>query len=84
VRRGDELLGLAASFLAQGTRRLVASVVPVPDAETAELMVAFHRELARGRSAAAALATAQTGLTGASPAATAAAAGFVCVGAGLA
>jgi hypothetical protein len=74
-RPGDELLGLAAAVLATGTRSLVASVVPVPDAATRRLMVAFHRELADGVSPAAALARTQAGAR--SPAV----AGFVCVGA---
>jgi len=45
---GDELLGLAAALLGMGTRTVVASVVPVPDAESRRVMLAFHRELARG------------------------------------
>src|SRR5205085_12534957 len=32
VHPGDELLGLAAALLALGTRTLVASLLPVPDA----------------------------------------------------
>ncbi len=82
VRAGDELLGLSATFLALGTRHIVASVVPVPDAETAPLMIAFHRLLAAGESAAPALAQAQAHLGSSHPAAMAAAAGFVCIGSG--
>src|SRR6266487_3609725 len=78
VRAGDELLGLSATFLALGTRHVIASVVPVPDAETAPLMIAFHRFLAAGQPPAAALATAQQQLGGTR--ATAAAAGFVSIG----
>jgi hypothetical protein len=80
VRAGDELLGLSATFLALGTRQVIASVVPVPDAETAPLMVALHRFLAAGQPAAAALALAQQQLGGTHPAAMAAAAGFVSIG----
>jgi tetratricopeptide (TPR) repeat protein len=80
VRAGDELLGLSATFLALGTRHVIASVVPVPDAETAPLMIAFHQFLAAGEPAAAALAMAQRQLSGTRPAAMAAAAGFVSIG----
>ncbi len=75
VRPGDELMGLAAAVFALGTRTLVASVVPVPDAASHDLMVAFHDELLAGRPPAAALAAAQRdrGIAGA---------GFVCLGAG--
>jgi len=82
VRAGDELLGLSATFLSHGTRQLVASVVPVPDAETAPLMVAFHRLLAAGRPAAAALAESQQQVAREQTTAMAASAGFVCIGAG--
>lgn len=80
---GDELLGLSATFLSHGTRQLVASVVPVPDAETAPLMVEFHRLLAIGHPPAAALGRAQQRLGEDEPMAMAAAAAFVCIGAGL-
>jgi CHAT domain-containing protein len=79
VRPGDEIMGLSATFLALGTLQVIASVVPVPDAETAPLMIAFHQLLARGKSAAASLALAQQQLSG-RPAAMAAAAGFVSIG----
>jgi CHAT domain-containing protein len=80
VRSGDELLGLSATFLALGTRHVIAPMVSVPDAETAPLMIAFHRFLAAGVSVAAALARAQQQLGGTHPAAIAAAAGFVSIG----
>lgn len=83
VYAGDELLGLAATFLAKGAQQLVASVVPVPDAATAPLMVEFHQRLAAGLAPAAALAEAQVKVGAAGGAELAAAAGFVCVGAGL-
>jgi tetratricopeptide (TPR) repeat protein len=72
VRAGDELLGLAATLLACGTRQIVASMVPVPDAATAPLMIAFHKRLAAGASAAEALAAAQQQ--------TGDATGFICIG----
>jgi tetratricopeptide (TPR) repeat protein len=80
---GDELLGLGATFISHGTAQLIASVVPVPDAETAPLMVAFHRRLAAGDPPAVALAAAQEELAGEEAHTHAAAAGFVCIGAGL-
>jgi tetratricopeptide (TPR) repeat protein len=81
VFAGDEMLGISATFLARGARQLVASVVPIPDAETAPLMTAFHRALVTGRSAPDALAQAQQQIPADSYAAMAAAAGFVCFGA---
>jgi CHAT domain len=70
---GDELLGFAAALLGMGTRTIVASVVPVPDAAARRLMLAFHRDLLAGAAPAAALARAQAG---------AKTAGFLCLGAG--
>ncbi|MBN6052405.1 CHAT domain-containing protein, partial [Nonomuraea sp. RK-328] len=78
VRAGDELLGLSATFLAHGARTVIASVVPVPDDETASPMVALHRLLSAGHSAATALAEAQREVSGDMPGASA---GFVCIGA---
>lgn len=80
VRPGDELMGLAATLFALGTTTLVASVVPVPDADTRNLMVAYHEQLQAGHGPAAALARAQT--AGRSDGEGVAAAGFVCFGAG--
>jgi CHAT domain-containing protein len=82
VYAGDELLGLSATLIGRGTARLVASALPIPDAETAPLMVAMHSRLADGEAPAVALANAQRQLTGAEPATVAAAAGFICLGAG--
>jgi len=79
VRVGDELLGLAAFLLALGTRQIVASVAPIPDAETAPLMTAMHRNLAAGHTASQALAAAQQHCPWDAPAA-AAAAGFISIG----
>jgi hypothetical protein len=75
VHAGDELLGLTVALLARGAQQVVASVVPVGDAETAPFMTAMHRELIAGRTAAAALARAHE-LQADNPVA----AGFVCVG----
>lgn len=83
VLAGDELLGLGAALLAGDTRHLVASVVPVPDAETHDLMVGFHDRLRAGACVAEALAQAQAAMDENDPRAFAAAAGFVCLGAGF-
>ncbi|MBV9796062.1 MAG: CHAT domain-containing protein [Actinobacteria bacterium] len=42
VATGDELLGLSAAFIAQGTRQIIAPVTTIPDAQTTGFMVAFH------------------------------------------
>jgi CHAT domain-containing protein len=81
VHAGDELLGLAASLLGLGTRTLVASLLPVPDDATRLLMLAFHRHLQAGASAAEALAVAQAAARDGDHGAVAAAASFVCLGA---
>ena len=65
-----------------GTATLIAPVVPVPDAETADLMLAYHAHLLKGRPAAEALALAQQDNPAADPVARVAAAGFVCLGDG--
>jgi CHAT domain-containing protein len=75
VRAGDELLGLSATFLALGTRTIIAPVVSIPDAETADMMIALHRFMLAGHSAAMALALARQAAAGA------VGAGFVCLGA---
>jgi tetratricopeptide (TPR) repeat protein len=80
VRAGDELLGLTATFLARGAKQVIASVVPVPDAETAFLMTSLHEYLVAGRSGAEALAAAQSRLRGEPDGPLAAGAGFVCIG----
>jgi tetratricopeptide (TPR) repeat protein len=81
VPAGDELLGVGAAFIAHGTRQIIASVTPIPDAQATHLMIAFHRALAAGNGAAAALAQTQQRLATDDTAAMATAAGFVCIGA---
>ncbi len=78
ARPGDELLGFAAALLDMGTRSVIASVVPVPDAPTKRLMLNLHRELVAGASPAAALATAYAAL----PRRDLPLSGFICLGAG--
>ncbi|MBB2921587.1 CHAT domain-containing protein [Cellulomonas cellasea] len=82
VVAGGEILGFTAALLAGGTATLVAPVVPVPDAQTVALMVAYHRELGRGCGPAEALAHAQAVLGDADASSRAAAAGFVVLGSG--
>ena len=83
VCTGDELLGFSATLLSLGTHQLVASVVPIPDVETAPLMVAFHRQLVTGQGAAKALSQAQRQFADGDNRAMAAAAGFICIGDGM-
>ncbi|MDQ3897015.1 MAG: CHAT domain-containing protein, partial [Actinomycetota bacterium] len=82
VRPGDELMGLAASVLSVGTSSLVASVLPVADEATRQLMLAFHDLLLAGQTPASALATAQSRCHDGDFGTFAAAASFVCFGAG--
>ncbi len=84
VPSGDELLGLTATLLAQGSAQLVASVLPILDVETRPLMNALHERLGRGEAPAAALAAAQVETAATGPAGIATAAGFLCFGAGFA
>ena len=79
---GDEILGFGAALLSGGTATLVAPVVPVPDGETVPLMRSYHLGLLAGHSPAAALALAQAA-SAVDDVGWAAAAGFVCLGAGL-
>ncbi|MBV9822804.1 MAG: CHAT domain-containing protein, partial [Actinobacteria bacterium] len=59
VRWGEEVLGLAAAFLALGTSSLIAAVVPIPDRSTARVMTDLHTRMIAGRTPAAALAEIQ-------------------------
>jgi tetratricopeptide (TPR) repeat protein len=83
VYTGDEVLGLGAAFVAHGTTQLIASVLPIPDAQTTPLMVGLHRRLIAKTAPAEALALAQRSVADEDDAVAAAAAGFVCLGAGL-
>ena len=82
VTAGDELLGLSATFLSLGAAQVVASVLPVLDAQTAPLMSALHRRMAAGEPAAEALAAAQRETVD-DERVMAIASGFVCIGAGV-
>ena len=48
VRAGDEMMGLVSALLALGSRHIVATVIAVPDAQTADLMLDVHTELRNG------------------------------------
>lgn len=81
VHAGEEVLGLASALLSLGTRTLVATVVPVPDDASRELMLGMHGRLTAGNDVPAALAQAQADLPRDDPAGLAAVAGFGCLGA---
>lgn len=80
---GDELLGLTATLLGQGSAQLIASVSPILDVESGPMMSVLHTAMAAGRSAATALAAAQEQSMGRGRREFASAAGFVCFGAGF-
>jgi CHAT domain-containing protein len=75
----DELLGMASALMPLGTASILASVVPVNDAATAPLMVAFHERLRAGLSFGEALLSIRT-TVGRDPTATATALSFVALG----
>ena len=79
---GEEILGFGAAMLGGGTATLVAPVVAVPDLATVPLMVAYHEGLLAGRSPAESLTFAQAEVDSKDPVGRAAAAAFICLGAG--
>jgi len=56
---GDEVVSLHNGFLFAGAERVVASLWPIPDAATAEVMPQFYAGLSQGQDVARALAQAQ-------------------------
>lgn len=78
----DEVLGFAATLLAQGTTSVVAPVINVLDEAVVALMQDYHRELRAGQPPAGALAVSQARAADGDLATWAAHAGFVCMGAG--
>jgi len=56
---GEGVLGLSSAFLCAGVPAVVATVWPVSDAITTQLMDRFYGHLARGEAVAAALRAAQ-------------------------
>jgi CHAT domain-containing protein len=59
VPPGDDWIGLVQAFLQAGANTVLASLWPVDDQATADLMARFHRERMNGASTAAAIASAQ-------------------------
>jgi hypothetical protein len=82
VVASDEVLGFGAALLGGGSSTVVAPVVAIPDSSTVPLMRAYHRGLIRGYRPAEALADAQAAIQAEDTAQWAAAAGFICLGAG--
>jgi hypothetical protein len=76
----DELLGLTSSLVPLGTAGIVASVGPVNDQATVELMLALHRHLRKGATLAAALRDARAAAA-ADPVAVATGWSFIALGA---
>lgn len=62
VAPGDELMGIARGFFSAGSPTVLMSLWTIDDEATTELMVWFYSELARTKSPASALRTAQTKL----------------------
>jgi CHAT domain-containing protein len=79
ARAADEVLGLSATLLAQGSTQLVAPVLPIPDVATAPFMTLLHQLLRAGRPPAEALTEARGQLDD-----DAASAAFLCFGGGFA
>jgi CHAT domain-containing protein len=83
VRTGDEVMGLAQALLALGARSIVATVLAVPDTHTRSAMATLHERLAAGDRPAAALAAVRRAAAGSDDLGRrAAAAAFLCFGAG--
>ncbi len=82
VHVGDDLLGFPAALFARGVATLIAAVLPVEDGAARDLMVDVHRGLAAGTGAAEALRDARVSAASAGGAHAAAAASFLCFGAG--
>lgn len=80
MHAGHELLGLAHALLWFGSSGVVATSLPAPDGETAELMSGLHEGLAHGRGVGEALWEARQRLDVASPAGFATSAGFQAYG----
>ena len=78
ARPGDELLGIAAALIGMGTRTIIASVVPVPDAGAKRLMSTLHTHLTAGDAPSVALAKAQESLSARGYGQS----GFLCLGTG--
>jgi len=82
LRPGQDALGFASAFLARETAGIVAATIPVPDVETAPLMLSLHRRLLKGDSLPEALQQARSSVDTSSPEGLAASLAFTCFGAG--
>ena len=49
VKKGEGVYGLRRAFLQAGAKSLVMSLWAIPDKETAELMVAFYKNIVSGK-----------------------------------
>jgi CHAT domain-containing protein len=67
VVAGDAVVGMASGLLRLGVRTLIAPVLPVPDEETADFMIALHERMAAGASGAEALAATAAAFEGDTP-----------------
>jgi hypothetical protein len=79
---GDEVLGLAAGFLANGAAALVGPMGIVRDGAMEPLMVELHRQLGAGMAPAAALAAVRGVARDEPPTVRAAATSLICLGDG--
>ncbi|MBN2070154.1 MAG: tetratricopeptide repeat protein [Candidatus Krumholzibacteriota bacterium] len=61
---GEGMFGLPAAFISSGASAVVATLWPVDDAATADLMREFYKELAKGKTVAAALQRSQMTVRG--------------------
>lgn len=82
VHVGDDLLGFPAALFARGVSTLVAAVLPVEDGATRDLMVRLHEGLASGVGVAESLRDARAAAATRGGRHAAAAASFLCFGAG--
>jgi len=78
---GGDVLGLATALFRAGGSCLISSVIDIPDAEAASLMIEFHRRLGTAGPAQALAAAQQIAASG-TPQQLAVAAAFSCFGAG--
>ena len=81
-RPGDEMIGLAAALLAVGGSAVIAALLPLPDAVSAQLAQAWHRLLSQGSSPSQALALLASRAREDGPLAQVAASALVCLGYG--
>jgi hypothetical protein len=81
VVAGDAVLGMASGLLQLGVASLIAPVVPVPDEEVADFMIALHERMAAGATGSEALAATAAAFDGDTPRRQAVRQSFVAFGA---